>query len=125
MSDHALTWGETPTNDDKLWGALAHLSCFTGFVILGPIVVMLLFGEKSPYVKYHAMQAIVGQVAVVIVGFVASLAISLLSFVTCGFGGLLFFALPLLGLVPLWGAWIAWNAKWEGFPMLTDFGKPK
>lgn len=124
MSEHALTWGEAPSDTDKLWGTLAHLACFTGMlVIVGPLIILLLFQDKSKYIRYHAFQAILTQVGIMVVGGMLSVIFSIITAVTCGFGAVLYFLLPLLGLAPLWGAWQAWNGKWEGYPLLSDFGK--
>lgn len=118
MSEHALTWGETASNDDKLWGALAHLSVFVGGFI-GPLVVLLVFQEKSKFIRYHAIQALAVQVGVVI----AAILVSIISFVTCGVGAVLYLPLMFVFLLPLWGAWIGWNGQWEGFPGIATFGR--
>lgn len=126
MSQHALTFGETPSNDDKLFATLAHLSPFVS-AFVGPLLVLLLFSDKAPYVKYHAMQALVFQAALWVGGTIAGAVIALLSFVTCGFGGLLYLlAIPLVPVVmvaPLWGAWLAWEGRWKGYPLLEQFGR--
>lgn len=118
MPDHALTWGETPTSDDKLWGALAHLSVFLA-AFIGPIVVLLLFQEKSRYIKYHAIQALVFQGVL----WISAVIISIVSMVTCGFGSLLYLPWLCLLLVPLYGAWKGYEGNWDGFPLLSQFGK--
>lgn len=118
MSEHALTWGETPTGDDKLWGALAHLSVFVGGFI-GPIVVLLIFQEKSKFIKYHATQSLMFCALLA----VSAILISILSTITCGVGSLLFLPWLCLLLVPLWGAWKSWSGDWEGYPLVANMGK--
>lgn len=118
MGEHALTWGETPTEDDKLWGLLAHLSPFVS-AFIGPIIVLVLYQEKSKFVKYHAWQAIAWQAVL----WISGVLVTIISTITCGIGSLLYLPWLLLLLGPLYGAYLAWNGKWDGFPMLTSFGK--
>ena len=113
-----MTWGETPSSDDKLWGALAHLSVFVGGFI-GPILLLLIFQEKSKFIKYHAIQSLVLSIAITVSGIL----ISILSAVTCGLGGLLYLPWLLFLLAPLWGAWKGWEGRWEGYPGAGDIGK--
>lgn len=102
---HALTFGETPTSDDKLWGALAHVSSYIFIPGLGALILYLIYKDKSPYVRYHAVQSMVVQLAIYIV-----------SGITCGLGLILL-------LIPLYGAWKAYEGDWDGYPMLGGFGK--
>ncbi|KWX00526.1 hypothetical protein TH66_14280 [Carbonactinospora thermoautotrophica] len=48
----------------------AHLSPFVTSVIglgfLGPLLILLFQGEKSPYVRYHAVEALNFQIAILI-----------------------------------------------------------
>lgn len=101
---NALTWGETPTSDDKLWGLVAHASVFV-LPWFGAIIMFLLFKDKAPFVRYHAIQSLVFQIAATIIGGV-----------TCGFGFILF-------LLPLWGAYKAYQGEWEGYPLIAGIGK--
>ncbi len=124
MSDaHALTWGESPSNDDKTWGLIAHISVYLAW-FLGPVIVLLIYQEKSPFIKYHAIQALLCQVALSVVGGFLAIVVTLLSWVTCGVGALLFLPLSLLGLVPLYGAYKAYQGEWHGFPLLEKVGAP-
>jgi uncharacterized membrane protein len=102
---HALTVGETPTSDDKLWAAIAHLTAYLFLPGVGALLAYLIFKDKAPFVKYHAVQSMVVQ-----------LAIYILSGITCGFGLILF-------LLPLYGAWKAYQGEWSGYPLLEGFGK--
>lgn len=47
---------------DNLWAAGAHLSGFLAAYValgfIGPLVVLLVQGEKSPYVRKHAVEAL-------------------------------------------------------------------
>ncbi len=126
MAEYTLTFGEAPTSDDKLFGTLAHLSTLVSSFV-GPLLIVLLIGDKAPYIKYHAMQALGLQAALWVGGTVAGSVIAVISFLTCGFGSLLgLLAIPLipvLMLAPLWGAWLAWEGRWAGYPMMESIGR--
>lgn len=119
MSDYALTWGETPTADDKLWALVAQLSPYVA-TFVGPLVVMLVFQDKSAFVRYHAWQALALQGGV----WIAAVIIGIISAVTCGVGSLLYLLLLPFALAPIYGAMLAWGGEWKGFPGLASFGRP-
>jgi hypothetical protein len=118
MAEYAMTWGETPTSDDKLWALVAHVSVFAS-TFFGPLVVYLIFQDKSKFVKYHAMQALTFQGLV----WLLTIVISVISTVTCGIGAFLYLFLLPLALVPIWGAYVSFSGQWGGFPGLSTFGK--
>ncbi|HEX8498613.1 MAG TPA: DUF4870 domain-containing protein [Actinomycetales bacterium] len=49
-------------SDERLWGLLAHLAWIAGSVVaiapLGPLVVFLIYKDRSPFVREHAAEAI-------------------------------------------------------------------
>lgn len=50
-------------DQERTWGLLAHLSAFAGSLVggltpLGPLVVMLTMGERSAFVRRHAVEAL-------------------------------------------------------------------
>lgn len=53
--------GMTPA-DERLWGLLAHLSWILGAIVaiapLGPLVVFLVYKDRSPFVREHAAEAL-------------------------------------------------------------------
>jgi uncharacterized Tic20 family protein len=57
-----ITGSSMPTQDEKTWGMLAHLSgiiaSFIGFPFLGPLLIMLTKGKESPWVEAHAKEAL-------------------------------------------------------------------
>jgi uncharacterized membrane protein len=118
MAEHAMTFGETPTSGDKLWGLLAQLSPYVA-PFIGPVVALVLFNTRSAFVRYHAIQALAMQVLILVLG----AAISVVSVLTCGIGGILYVALLPFVLAPLYGAWLAWEGRWDGFPGLSSFGR--
>jgi hypothetical protein len=102
---NALTWGDEPTSDDKLWGMLAHVSAFVVPWGLGALALYLVYKDKAPYVRYHAVQSLVVQVAIWVI-----------SGLTCGLGLILF-------LLPLLGAYKAYNGEWAGYPLIEGVGR--
>lgn len=88
------------TQDDKLWAMLSYL------IPLLAIVVLFMEDKKSrPYVKFNAVQSIA-----------ASVVISIISAVTCGFGSVLALAL-------FWWAYQAYQGQDIQIPFVTDFIK--
>jgi uncharacterized protein len=96
------------TSDDKLWAAL-------GYPIVLIAIIMLLMAEKKvrPFIKFHAVQSIAANVALFVVG-------TVLSLVTLGFGGL---CIPLLWLVFLYWAYLAYQGQLFEIPVVTNFIK--
>lgn len=57
-----------PTSEERTWASIAHLSILLNLftVFLGPLVglvIYLVYKDKSRYIAYHAMQALVFQLA--------------------------------------------------------------
>jgi hypothetical protein len=50
------------TDEDRNWAVGAHLSAFLAAYValgfLGPLVVMLIRGDRSPFVRTHAVEAL-------------------------------------------------------------------
>ncbi len=96
------------TSDDRLWAAL-------GYPIWIVALILLLIEEKQkrPFIKFHAVQSLVLNAAIVIVG-------AILTAITMGFGGMCW---GLFWLVTIWPAIEAYNGKWLNIPLITDFIK--
>lgn len=66
-----LTGSPAPTQDEKTWGMLAHLSAlFASFItlpFLGPLLVMLTKGKESKWVEAQAKEALNFSITVTIV----------------------------------------------------------
>jgi uncharacterized Tic20 family protein len=43
--------------DEATWAMLSHLSVFA-LSLIGPIIVMSTKGNQSPYIRYHAVEAL-------------------------------------------------------------------
>ncbi len=94
------------TSDDRLWAALGYP------IPLVAIIVLLMEDKKSrPFIKFHAVQSIVANIAYFIVA-------TILSTVTLGFGALC--AIP-LWLVFLYWAYQAYQGQDVKIPMVSDF----
>jgi uncharacterized Tic20 family protein len=59
-----------PTEDERMWGLIAHLSFLggsvVGFPFVGPLVVWLIKKDQSPFVADQAKEALNFQLAVMI-----------------------------------------------------------
>ncbi|MCB9273600.1 MAG: DUF4870 domain-containing protein [Lewinellaceae bacterium] len=74
-----------PDNNEKLWATFSHLGIVAGVIVpfgsvLLPLVIWLVYKEKSEYVSYHAKEALNFQLTMLI-GFVIS---AILIFVVIG-----------------------------------------
>jgi uncharacterized membrane protein len=86
------------SSDDKLWAMLGYL------IPLIAIVVLFMEDKKNrPYVKFNAVQSIV-----------ATVVLTIISTITLGCGGILFFAM-------LWWAYQAYQGQDVKIPMISDF----
>ena len=97
--------GPEITSDDKLWGALSYFPLIA--------IIMLLIEDKKnrPFIKFNAVQSLV--LAVVL--FVVSIVLGLIPVVQC--------LTPLLWLVVLWPAIVAFGGKYPELPIITNFIK--
>jgi uncharacterized membrane protein len=92
------------TSDDKLWAAL-------GYPIFIIALIMLFIEEKKnrPFIKFHAVQALALNVIIWIVGFI----ISRIHIIGC--------ISPVLWLILLWPAVLAYQGKYFEVPVITKF----
>ena len=90
--------GAAPTENERTWGMLAHLSALVGLVfplvgnILGPLLVWLTKRDQSAFIAAHAKEALNFNITVTLAG------------VVCGFLALIFIGF-LLGTA-LFIAWL-------------------
>lgn len=117
-----MVWGSEATSNDKMIGVAAHLiPVFIPLLgIIGPIALYVMMDGKSKFVKYHAAQALAWQG---VVWLLTTIIFPIIFFVTCGLGGFLYLALPLAFIPNLYGAYLAMNGQWEGFPGVDRFGR--
>jgi len=81
------TSGSAPTESERTWGMLAHLSALAGLVVplvgivLGPLAVWLVKRDESEFVAGHAKEALNFNISVLI----GAIACTLLMLVFIGF----------------------------------------
>ncbi|MGI8978800.1 MAG: DUF4870 domain-containing protein [Pirellulaceae bacterium] len=56
-----------PTADDRTWAMLAHISPIVGLGFIGPLVVWLIYKDKSPFVADQAKESLNFNLAVLVV----------------------------------------------------------
>lgn len=77
--------GEVVSPDDRMWAMFAHLAGLLGYALLfgqiaGPLVIYVMYKEKSKFVAFHALQSLFLQVAL----FVIHMVLIVLGPFTCG-----------------------------------------
>jgi len=79
---------ETLTQDDRTWALVAHIgtlvAAYLALGFLAPLVVMLLKGESSPFVRRHAVESLNFQISLLIYSVVGVVVTFLLTLVTFG-----------------------------------------
>jgi uncharacterized Tic20 family protein len=73
------TSGVSVPDEDRLWGAAAHIgslvAAWFALGVLGPIVVLLLKGDESAFVRRHAVESLNFQISLLIYIAVATVAV--------------------------------------------------
>ena len=96
------------SNDDKLWAAIGYP------IPLLPLIVLLTEEKKNvPFLRYHAVQSLMLNVAIWVL-------IVVIVPLTLGLGA---FCAPLLWLVTLWPAYDSYQGHYTELPVLTNFMK--
>lgn len=121
------------SSDERLWAMLAHLSGLLGGVIaigqyLVPLIIFLVYRERSRFVAYHAMQQLLFQLFLLAVCIALAIAGVVMGVITCGFGLVLviplLLALAIYALVYIiWAAIEAYNGKWFRIPLVGDWAR--
>lgn len=121
MSDQTplITTGGALTefsSDERTMAALCHaVAALLGMALVGillPLIVYLAYQDRSKYVTFHALQALVFQFVGAIIVWVATLT-------TCvGF----VLIVPLIG-IQLYYAWLAYQGSWKGYPIIENVGR--
>jgi hypothetical protein len=75
-----------PTQDEKMWGMLAHLLML---VVIGPLLVLLTKAKESSFVRAHAVEALNFQITLFLFNIAVSIVSSVLGAITGGLGLLL------------------------------------
>ena len=106
-------------SDERLWATLIHLSGFVlGFI--GPLIGFLVVGERGPFVRAHAATALNFQISVIIY----SIALTIITVVTLGLGGLLFIPFGIAFVVFMILAAVAANqGRYYKYPLTIEMVK--
>lgn len=104
------------SSDERTMAAVAHACAgIFGVALVGiavPLLIYLAYQDRSKYVRFHALQALV-------FALVASVAVWLLGVATCGIG--FFFAVGPM-LIQLYWAYLAYEGSWKPYPFLDRVG---
>jgi uncharacterized protein len=97
--------GDGSTVDDRNWAGAAHwgsfVSAFVALAFLAPLLVLLLKGPQSAFVRRHAVESLNFQISMLIYATVGGFVAMILAFVTFGLA-LLVIIPAALALCVLW-----------------------
>jgi uncharacterized Tic20 family protein len=92
------------TSDERTWGGAAHwsalIAAFVALAFLGPLLVFLVKGNESPYVRQQAAESLNFQLSMIIYSVAGTVVSLLIAIVTLGVG--------LILLIPLFLAFGLW-----------------
>jgi uncharacterized membrane protein len=104
------------TSDDKLWAALGYP------IFIIALIMLFVEGKKDrPFIKFHAVQALALNVIFWIVEIVLGILSAALAAVTFGIGGIISCIAPILWLLLIWPAILAYQGKYFDIPVITKF----
>jgi uncharacterized Tic20 family protein len=92
------------TPDERTWGGAAHwsslIAAFVAMAFLGPLLVFLVKGNESPYVRQQSAESLNFQLSMLIYGVAGTIIGIILAIVTLGVG--LFLLIPLYAAFAIW-----------------------
>jgi hypothetical protein len=104
------------TSDDKLWAALGYP------IFIVALIMLFIEGKKDrPFIKFHAVQALALNVGVWAVEIVLGILSSALAAVTFGIGAVIGCIAPIVWLLLIWPAILAYQGKYFEVPVVTKF----
>ena len=104
------------SSDDKLWAALGYPI----FVIA--LIMLFIEGKKDrPFIKFHAVQALALNAVVWIVEIILGILSSAVAAFTFGIGALIGCIAPIVWLLLIWPAVLAYQGKYFEVPVITKF----
>ena len=121
LDSHETREGLIPDKDELMWSTFAHLGFIAGLVIpfgnvIAPLVIWLVFKDRSSYVDYHGKEALNFQITVTLAMIASGILILLL------IGIFLLIAVVLLALVfSIMGAIKANNGEYYEYPFTIRF----
>ncbi|HET6561357.1 MAG TPA: DUF4870 domain-containing protein [Marmoricola sp.] len=101
---HQQPYLQSPSQEERTWAWIAHAGCFVGAAVamafLVPLVIMLVKGGTSPFVRRHAVESLNFQISVLIYAAVSIvLALVLIGFFLLAALGVLYVVAVILGTV--------------------------
>ena len=93
------------SDDERVWAMVCHLSCLFGGILV-PGIIYLTRGGSSPFIAFHARQALTYQGAVLV--------LMIFTF------GLLLFLFPVFLLIGVIWGFKARNGEWLAYPVIGD-----
>jgi len=91
--------GGMSPGDERTWASAAHwtalVAAFVAMAFLGPLLVLLVKGNSSPWVRRHAVESLNFQLSMLIYGLVGTVLGVILAILTFGLGLLLLIPLVL------------------------------
>jgi len=91
--------------DERTWGLVGHLSwlaaSIVGLPFVGPLVVFLVFKDRSRFVREHAAESLNMNISLIAYSFALSIAFTIIGILTLGVGFLLFYLLFLPAVAAL------------------------
>lgn len=110
--------GPVRPEEERTWGMLAHIGALVAIITAGgfgwavPLVILLVYKDRSPYIRHHAAQSLNFQIMLTIGAIISWV----LTFVLIGFFTLI--ALMVVGLVlPILAGVAANRGEWYRYPL--------
>jgi len=114
-----VTPPEEVSNNDKLMALLSYLIWIVALVVL-----FSESGKTRTFQRYHAIQSLAVTVALVIIYFVVTCVLFVVTLPLGGFGGICAMPLLILVYVPLiYYGILAYQGKYFTVPVVTDFAR--
>lgn len=100
----AQPYSPQPTSEERTWAWVSHAGCFVGAAVamafLVPLIIMLVKGNDSPFVRRHAVESLNFQISVLIYAAVSALlALVLVGFLLLAALGVLYLIVVILATV--------------------------
>lgn len=116
-------------NDEKTWAILTHLSPLLGFVtgilFVAPVILYFVLKDRGPFIRHHVTESLNAIISLALYSVAFSIAATLFTVVTLGFGA---FAFGLLGVLAVAAAvfWIIAavetnKGRWYRYPLVIRF----
>ena len=114
----------TINQDDRTWAMLGHIAGLAGYLTgigqyIGPLVIFILYKDKSKFVAFHALQSLFFQLAILVAG----LLVVLIAMLTC-VGGLLAIPLSIAAIVyPIVVGLKASHGEWHEYWLVGEWAR--